>query len=107
MKPIRIAIVLAVLLGWILQVSVNMWLDYMCLPWEVHTFKWQCELNLPLLGFAFFLPGAVYGFVAKRAPWLGGFGVALLLLAIGIRYLSSWYGSDCAGDHRGRTTTNY
>jgi hypothetical protein len=83
-------------LGLVLQVLVAMWLNYMCLPWEVHTFKWQCELNIPLLGLAFLVPGAMYGFVAARAPWIDGLGVALLLLLIGVmmRYLSPWYGQD-------------
>jgi hypothetical protein len=90
------ALVAALVLGLGLQALVWYWLRHFCMPYEVHTFKWQCELNIPFLGLSFIIAGALFGWITDRAAWLGGISVGVLLVGVGAltRLLSPWYGTD-------------
>jgi len=90
------ATVAALVLGLGMQVFVWYWLRNFCMPFEVHTFKWQCELNIPFLGLSFIVAGALFGWITNRAPWVGGAGLGVFLIAFGAftGLLSPWYGID-------------
>lgn len=72
------------------------WLMYACFPFEIHTFKWQCEAALPFLVLCFLLAGAFYAWLGGRYPLLGGALVSLLILGVGAvtPLLDPWYGQD-------------
>lgn len=97
MQKTALVYVAAIVLGLFLLALSGGWYYTGCLPFEVHTFKWQCEMQFPFLGLSFALPGALFGFLVPRHPWLGGAMVALAIILIAVVFtdlLRPYYGSN-------------
>jgi hypothetical protein len=97
MRRTILVFVAANALGFILLVLSGWWFDTACLPFDIHTSKWQCEMQLPFLGLSFALPGALFGFFARHNPWLGGVGVAFVMVIVAVTFtglLRPYYGSN-------------
>ncbi len=97
MRRTILVFIAANMLGLLLLGLSGWWYHTTCLPFEIHAFKWQCEVQLPFLGLSFALPGAFFGFLACRHPWLGGAGVALVMVIVAVAFTSllrPYYGSN-------------
>ena len=90
-----------------LLLAAGEWMANACLPYEVHSFKWQCELALPFLGLSFAGPTALYGYFACRSPWIEGLLLSLLAAAVAtaMSYFQPFFGGPNAVANA--TTTFY
>ncbi len=72
----------------VLLVGSLHWWSQACFPFEVHAFKWQCELGIPLATLSFVIPAFLYGMVAVTSPWTQGLAATMLasLVANGMNY---------------------
>src|SRR5438128_2150718 len=52
----------------------TLWMRHICMPWEVHAFKWACEVGLWFPTLAAVLGGATAGSIARVYGFLFGLG---------------------------------
>lgn len=61
----------------LLVLSMHWWVRA-CFPFEIHTFKWLCEIGTPLVALSFAIPGFIYGATVARSPWFEGFAISII-----------------------------
>jgi len=84
---------LSILATLILLVLAGAWQGRACLPYEIHTFKWQCEFVLPFLALSFALPAAIYGYWGIPSPWVVGTTISIVATSVAAKmsYLAPFF----------------
>ena len=82
MPKVAISIVITAVIILVLVLMSGLWMNAICLPFEVHTFKWQCELAFPFLGLSFAAPAALHGYLVSRSPWIDGPLISIIAAVI-------------------------
>jgi hypothetical protein len=72
------------------------WMRHVCLPYEVHTSKWQCDVGLWFPSLAAVLGGGTVGLMFQRNGFLLGLAVPILglLVLLATPFIHGWYGAD-------------
>ena len=91
-----VALIIGTLVFALIFALGTFWMRHVCMPWEVHIFRWECEIGLWFPTLAALLGGAVAGATARSFGFLLGFGVPLLgfALLLPTTLLHGWYGDD-------------